>query len=656
MNKFYIFLFAFFYWMSGFSQTAESKMVPFTITYTKSNPPQIQLRWNKITGTTSTAVWRKQFNESGWTVIGSGITINDTVYTDTAFKVGVSYEYQVVKTVSGVSISGVQAAGLEITPSRQKMECLVITDSALYGRLTKEIDSFIELIELDGWKVKKINSIPTETSVSVKNKIVSWNNTISSSAEKSIVLVGKVPIPYSGNLAPDAHPEHVGAWPADCYYGELFNTAWNDVSVTTTGATSRAENKNIPGDGKFDESAIPDLIEGQVGRIYLDSLPVMGVTADSLYKRYFSKVFRYKNKGIVIPRTACIEDRLGALGTEWPGRNVFQNAYSLVGKDSTVWAPNAFLTTVKSKPFLFAQVTSTGGYTQVINVATAAQVKDSMNAVFQGYFGSYFGDWDNNNNFLRSAIAGNGLNLTAVWGGRPQWLFHHMALGKSVGYSAKITQNNVSTYFAGAFGNGVHIGLMGDPTLKLHVVAPVKNVHADAISNKTEVKLDWDAVVDNVSRYYIFRSDSLKGFYALHDSVDASKTTYTDVKPKVGKSAYMVRAAKLENTTNGSYYNLGLGSRTIVDSVVMKVIPSSVSNTTNYQIGMIQDGQQLKFSCDQPNKTISVLLINSAGKIVRQFDWQEAAATDVSNLSAGVYLVQFYEGGIILETKKYIKE
>jgi hypothetical protein len=655
MHKFLRFLTLLLYSISGFSQTAESKMVPFTIGYTPSNPPQVQLRWNKITGTTNTAVWRKQFTESGWTVIATGIGINDTAFADTAFKVGVAYEYQVVKTVSGSTISGVQAAGKEIAPPRQRMECLIVADSSLYRRLTKEIDSFITLIELDGWKVKRITTAPTETSIMVKNKIMGWNDALSGSAEKSIVLIGKVPIPYSGNLAPDAHPEHVGAWPADCYYGELINTAWNDVSVTTSGATLRAENKNMPGDGKFDESTIPDLIEGQVGRIYLDSLPVMGVSADSLYKRYFNKIFRYKNKDIVIPRTACIEDRLGALGTEWPGRNVFQNAYSLVGKDSTIWAPNTFLSKLKSTPFLFAQVTSTGGYTQVVNVASSLQVKDSMNAVFQGYFGSYFGDWDNTNNFLRSAIAGNGLNLTAVWGGRPQWLFHHMALGKSVGYSAKITQNNVSTYYAGAFANGVHIGLMGDPTLKLHVVAPSKNIRINAISDKTAVKVDWDPVAENVSSYYIFRSDSLRGWYALYDSVDATKTTYTDTKPKVGKSAYMVRAAKLENTPNGSYYNLGLGSRATIDSVVMKVNPSAVFYMSMPQLTITPIGPLLRFACDQSNLPITTLVMNSVGQIMREITWQNGGAVDMSEYISGTYLLQFYARGNFVESKKYIK-
>ena len=60
-------------------------------------------------------------------------------------------------------------------------------------------------------------------------------------------LLGHVPVPYSGSINPDGPPDHFGAWATDAYYAEL-NGAWTDTSVNTTVA-SRAENRNIPGDG-----------------------------------------------------------------------------------------------------------------------------------------------------------------------------------------------------------------------------------------------------------------------------------------------------------------------------------------------------------------------------------------------------------------------
>jgi hypothetical protein len=31
---------------------------------------------------------------------------------------------------------------------------------------------------------------------------------------KALCLLGHVPVPYSGDLFPDGHPDHEGAWPA----------------------------------------------------------------------------------------------------------------------------------------------------------------------------------------------------------------------------------------------------------------------------------------------------------------------------------------------------------------------------------------------------------------------------------------------------------
>lgn len=71
-------------------------------------------------------------------------------------------------------------------------------------------------------------------------------------------------MPYSGTFCtdvsyqypPDGHtaaapPSHCGAWPSDVYFGS-FEGNWTDLETDSTGA--RAENKNIPGDGKFDNN------------------------------------------------------------------------------------------------------------------------------------------------------------------------------------------------------------------------------------------------------------------------------------------------------------------------------------------------------------------------------------------------------------------
>src|SRR6185503_3639869 len=94
---------------------------------------------------------------------------------------------------------------------------------------------------------------------------------------KSVFLFGHVPVPYSGQLNPDGHADHVGAWPADVYYGDIDGN-WTDNSVNftqsiNTDAADAARLTNRPGDGKFDQTQIPSPVELEVGRVDLSNLP-----------------------------------------------------------------------------------------------------------------------------------------------------------------------------------------------------------------------------------------------------------------------------------------------------------------------------------------------------------------------------------------------
>ncbi len=62
--------------------------------------------------------------------------------------------------------------------------------------------------------------------------------------------------------------------------------------------------------------------------------------------------------------------------------------------------------------------------------------------VFTAFYGSWFGDWNTENNFLRSALASNGWILTSCWSGRPHYVFHQMGMGETIGSCIQRTQNN----------------------------------------------------------------------------------------------------------------------------------------------------------------------------------------------------------------------
>lgn len=64
----------------------------------------------------------------------------------------------------------------------------------------------------------------------VKSKIKTWADTRQDS-NLVVFLLGRVPVPYSGDIAPDGHQnDHRGAWPCDGYYACLEGI-WTDNTV-----------------------------------------------------------------------------------------------------------------------------------------------------------------------------------------------------------------------------------------------------------------------------------------------------------------------------------------------------------------------------------------------------------------------------------------
>ena len=82
-------------------------------------------------------------------------------------------------------------------------------------------------------------------------------------------------------------------------------------------------------------------------------------------------------------------------------------------------------------------------------------MNDSLSSVFTMLFGSYFGDWNYQNAFLRMPLT-QGNTLTNAWAARPNWHFYHMAMGENIGYSTKLTQNTSSLYVTNSVYNFFH--------------------------------------------------------------------------------------------------------------------------------------------------------------------------------------------------------
>jgi len=530
-------------------------------------PPAIKLSWQPIEGATSTKIYRKLKNSTSWgNPISGNLPAESISWTDTDVKIGIPYEYFVLSTGTNTS-SGYIYAGIDIPEVFYRGKMLLVVDTISTKGLDFEIKRWIEDVEGDGYDVIKIPVNQNDVVNSVKMKILDLYN-LDKQNTKSVFLLGRVPVPYSGVIVPDGHPDHQGAWPCDGYYAELDGT-WADKLANNTSASS-VRNHNIKGDGKFDQNTFPSDVDLMIGRVDMHNLPSFPQSETELLKKYLDKNHSFRNKLIIASDIAVIDDEF----TGYPegfSASGWRSYSSVCGGDKI--QKTDYLETLKEKNHLWSYGCGAGNFTNCSGVVgTNNFVNDSLKGIFTMLFGSYFGDWDNpQDNLLRAALA-SGTILTNVWSGRPYWYFHHMGLGENIGYSAKISMNNSGLYDYNNNQRGVHMALMGDPTLRAHIVAPPTKFKIE--NNDGYAVLSWNATDDTIIGYNIYRkNDSFPDFEKINANIITDTFFIDSCMVIPGNYKYMLRAVKLEHTNCGSYYNMSTGiSDTLINALNKMVI------------------------------------------------------------------------------------
>ena len=194
----------------------------------------------------------------------------------------------------------------------------------------------------------------------------------------------------------------------------------------------------------------------------------------------------------------------------------------------------SYLWTYSSGGGLQATVGSTLTYNGADRVGTTQDFASTSNmgGVFNMSFGSYFGDWDNKNNFLRAALA-SGDALVNCYAAIPAWYVHHMGLGETIGTSTLATMNNTELYSPLTDGwqckiGRVHLGLMGDPTLRTRMVAPPSNF---SVANAGGLaSFAWTASAETVLGYHIDRINANGSLTRINT------TMITTRKPTTGRA------------------------------------------------------------------------------------------------------------------------
>jgi hypothetical protein len=249
---------------------------------------------------------------------------------------------------------------------------------------------------------------------------------------------------------------------------------------------------------------------------------------------------------------ALIDDNFGGLDLSATGYNNFS---SFMSTDSVF--QRDYFTSQNAQNYLWSYGCGAGSYTSCSGVGLSTSfIPGTFKNVFTSLAGSFFGDWDNTNNFLRAPLCVG--SIASFWGGIPRWYAHHFGLGMPIGYSTMITQNSKTTSFNGSE-NKVHIALMGDPTLTLLTVPPAGKL--SGTSSAGRVNLNWVAATGNFHGYNIYRIDTTTNFWYKVNAAPIVGTTYDDVSNwGNGVFKYCVRTVRLDTTGGGSYYNLGGGT------------------------------------------------------------------------------------------------
>ncbi len=580
--------------------------VQISVTVQKS-PAQITLAWpntpyRKLVYAGYT-VYRKSLTDTSWGNPIATLPGTNTSWIDANVSVGTAYEYQIIR--SGIDNNftpaqtffgyGYVYAGIEIPAQESRGKLILLVDNTIAATLATELQTLQQDLVGDGWEVIRqdvVRGVTPSTAgdpnvVTIKNIIKGYFNADPANV-KALFLFGHVPVPYSGDIAPDGHAVHLGAWPADMYYGDMTGT-WTDTAVTTTNnanltpdpvppayanvITARTvlgnENQNIPGDGKFDQSNLP--ADGnmalQIGRVDFFNMPQFVTSAGkdevTLLRQYLNKDHKYRQNlppFTNIPRRILFDD--GYNGGFRPYFTGLMNADPLVGPariDSADWTA-----TLPTQSYLWSYGLLSGNFTAIDNVITTAQAATlDLHTIFSTVEGSLSGDWNHQDDVVRALIGGASYTLGSVWMACGLH-YHHMGLGETLGYGMKTTMNDrlsgglypnpLGSTFSDAQLASVSLGQMGDPTIRLFPVTPASGAVASV--NGQNITVQWTASPDTVAGYYVYRASTANGPFArVSGATPIAGTAFTDTNVTGGTYWYMIRAIALTTSGSGSYFN-----------------------------------------------------------------------------------------------------
>jgi len=527
-----------------------------------TNPARITLNWPTdpfaISGYT---IQRKAVNDPAW---GEGIVLPGHAlgFTDENVDAGGRYEYQIIKHASGYTGYGYIAVGVEAPLVEQRGKVILMVDDTLPGPLAAELNRLQRDLAGDGWTVVRREVSRTAQPADVRALIQSEYRS-DPERTKAVLLLGHIPVIRSGNLNVDGHGAR--PMPADVFYGDL-DGRWTDAN----------------GDGIYDQNTLPADVKLQVGRVDFANLPgqyspIPYASEMQLMRRYLDKNHAFRHALVRPEKRALIADAIGDAAGQAYAASAHRNFSALVGPENIVLTnskPDApfeerWMPRLAADSYLWAYANGAGSDTSISRAGTHPPYGDAWasdfiefgaKGTFYLFFGSWLGDWSQPDNFMRAALAAPEYGLTASWSGRPHHFYHHMGIGETIGHGIRVSQNNTGLYQNQVQRQlrGVHIALLGDPTLRLHPLAPPREATIQEGTNA--VIITWSPSTDPIAGYHVYRAAAADGPFKRMSSSLGTETRFTDTAPNGGEPYYHVRAIALHSGPSGSYFNSSQGA------------------------------------------------------------------------------------------------
>jgi len=631
----------------------------------QEQPPRITLSWQKDDSATSYSVYRYDTNALDFE-LQANVNKNLTWF-DTNVAIGVPYEYEIVKQGYVAGAGAVQGygyvyTGMDLPAQEFSGTVILLVDDTFATNLSAELTQWQNDLISDGWRIIRHNVKRSDSVEAIKAIVLKDMRT--DTTAHSLFLFGHIPVPYSGFLNPDGHSQHFGAWPADVYYGDSV-TVWTDTESNSLSSAAQGvgpANINVPHDGKFDQSTTQE-VDLQIGRVDFWNMPAFALSEEQLLKQYLDKNHAFRTGTLTAPKRALVSDNFGTYG-EGFACDAWRTYANLVGGNN-IHQLNWFAT-LDTAMYLWAYGCGGGDPTDAGGIGSTGDfASKGTKAIFTMLFGSWFGDWNVQNDFLRAPLA-DPTTLTCCWAGRPHWYVHHMAMGQTIGSCTQLSENAPpdpsglydELNYNAPIVQGVHMDLMGDPTLRMaYANVPSNFIYLSAKQVGNFVQINWQNP-GVAAGYNVYRAHHWNDPYSKLNEVPDPLIVFTDSVPFSDSNYYVIRAVTKSGGSNGTYYSAGQASKPVT---IANLAGIASANVPSRSIRMANDGPFFTAIVDYDAETDSRLAIyDISGREVRVLDpalrgiGEHEYTFDTrssADWSSGVYFVRLLSSDRPLTTK-----